>query len=53
MDVKLTQQTGVPGAQVEVFLKQYYDEAPDVYFVLGNITIFRLNAQRQDPILLT
>ncbi|AWX95353.1 MULTISPECIES: hypothetical protein [Streptococcus] len=35
VDVKLTQQTGVPGAQVEVFLKQYYDEAPDVYFVFG------------------
>ncbi|HEL2309364.1 TPA: hypothetical protein U1V26_000463 [Streptococcus suis] len=35
VDLKLTQQTGVPGAQVEVFLKQYYDEAPDVYFVFG------------------
>ncbi|HEL1596479.1 TPA: hypothetical protein U2D59_001490 [Streptococcus suis] len=42
VDVKLTQQTGVPGAQVEVFLKTPYVEAPDVYFVLGEYNIIPL-----------
>ncbi|MFX3645651.1 hypothetical protein ACJBPR_10795 [Streptococcus suis] len=43
VNVKLTQQTGVPGAQVEVFLKTPYVEAPDVYFILGENYVIPLD----------
>ncbi|HEL1596480.1 TPA: hypothetical protein TXJ12_000676 [Streptococcus suis] len=43
VDVTLSQKTGIPGARVDVKLKQKYAEAPDVYFILGENYVIPLD----------
>ncbi|HFI0641949.1 TPA: hypothetical protein ACGO14_001889 [Streptococcus suis] len=43
VDVTLSQRAGIPGARVELKLKQKYAEAPDVYFILGENYVIPLD----------